>query len=212
MANRPSTDDIGKRYGRLVVEDVEIAFIYGKYRSMAICICDCGSKHYVGITTLRSGAVKSCGCLHSEASRQRMTTHGKTHTREHRIWKNMRNRCNNPNHPRYADWGGRGIKICDRWNVFQNFIDDMGKCPDGYTIERIDNNKGYEPNNCKWATMFEQTQNSRKSRYITYNGQTLAMSEWARRAQIPYNALRSRLNRKWTDEEALTLPLGAKRK
>lgn len=213
MGNKPSIEDIGKRYGRLIVQEVDIVFIYGKNRAMATCICDCGNTHKVGITTLRSGAVRSCGCLLRETTSKRMKIHGRAHTREWNIWQNMKRRCNNPDHPRYADWGGRGITVCERWNTsFVEFFNDMGECPEGHTIERIDNCKGYEPSNCKWATLFEQAQNSRKNRYLTHNGQTLAMSEWARRVLLPYDVIRGRLNRHWTDEEALTLPLGHRKK
>lgn len=132
-------------------------------------------------------------------------------TREYTIWRNMRSRCVNPSDPNYVKYGARGIHICDEWRMdFVNFLRDMGRCPDGCSIERIDNDGHYEPGNCRWATAKEQANNRRSSRYITHDGETLTLSQWADRAGIRLQTLHFRLKLGWTVERALTTPLRRK--
>lgn len=137
-------------------------------------------------------------------------THGMRNTPTYVSWVLIINRTSNPNNPRFADYGGRGITMCERWrHSFQNFFGDMGKRPDGTSIERRDNNRGYEPSNCYWATKDEQANNRRNNHLLTLNGKTQTMAMWAKELQISYTVLRSRVNRYgWSDEKALTTPVG----
>jgi len=163
-------DMTGQRFGRLVcVAPIPTA---GKSMSWE-CICDCGTIRIVVRGNLLSGGVKSCGCLKSDVSRN--SKHGLTNGRNATIngkkranrigtyssWEAMRSRCNNPNNPGYHWYGGRGIKVCERWDDFDNFLWDMGERPEGKTLDRIDVNGNYEKSNCKWSTPLEQTQNRR---------------------------------------------------
>ena len=117
----------------------------------------------------------------------------------------MRDRCNNPNEPSFHRYGGRGIKVCERWNSsFENFLADMGERPDGMTIDRADNDGDYEPGNCKWATRKEQSWNTRRNRYFELNGENLIMSEWARRLGTSTDTIDMRLKSGWPLEKALT--------
>lgn len=125
-----------------------------------VCRCQCGTVKSVNENTLIRGTSTSCGCLTKEVNSQRRT-HGESHkTRLNRCWQLMRRRCNNPNSSEYPYYGARGIKVCARWDQYENFRDDMGEHPgEGYSIDRIDNDGGYEPGNCRWATRSQQTSN-----------------------------------------------------
>jgi hypothetical protein len=204
-------DLTGQRYGRLVVlEPIKKTPQKRRgFRKYWLCRCDCGNEKYVEHGHLRSGDTRSCGCLRREVSAARQRTHGYSHTRTHNIWQSMRQRCNNANAPAHSDYGGRGIQICDRWvNSFENFLADMGECPsDSHTIDRIDNNKGYSPENCRWATMKEQTRNTRRNRILEFDGKSLCLQEWAEITGLKRTTIAERINRGWTVEEALTTPI-----
>lgn len=126
-------------------------------------------------------------------------------TRTYRSWNDMIQRCTNPNNNRWKYYGGSGITVCKRWvNSFENFLEDMGECPPGLTIERIKNKLGYYKENCCWATKKEQMRNTRRNHLITFNNKTQTMIEWSEETRIPYDTIRYRLNQGWSIEKTLT--------
>ena len=153
-------DLTGQRFGRLVV--IEKTDQRSGRHIIWKCKCDCGKETFINSGNLRRGNTTSCGCLQKE----RVTTHGKRYSEEYRSWNMMKDRCYNPNNKSYKDYGGRGITVCDRWkDSFENFLEDMGPKPSSkHSIDRINNDKKYEPNNCKWATQTEQNRNKRHQR------------------------------------------------
>jgi len=154
------------------------------------CICVCGNRSFVRYDALRNGRSKSCGCL------PRKTKHGMTKTLTYRTWINMLERCTNPKIPTYKRYGARGIKVCNRWKIFNNFYADMGKKPIHMSLDRIDNNKDYSPENCKWSTRSDQQNNKRSNVRFTYNGQTLTLEQWSKKLNINRELLRYWLQRK----------------
>jgi hypothetical protein len=197
-------DFIGRRFGRLSIKEKGLA----PYRW--ICECDCGNKKEVVIYSLIRGGTKSCGCLSIEKAKGR-ATHGKSRTPEHNIWKTIKQRCYNQNLDSYKRYGARGIVMDINWkNSFQNFIKDMGYRPSSkHSIERIDNNKGYCKENCKWATMKEQCGNRRNSVFITLNGETKIISDWCEYFNIKLSTVYSRINRNsnWDYERIFSTPV-----
>jgi len=122
------------------------------------------------------------------------------------VWKNMKQRCTNPNNPAYHRYGGAGIKLCKRWFSFENFYADMGDRPKGKTLDRIDNTKGYYPSNCRWATYKQQAVNSSRAVFVTVGKTTLCISDWCKKTGITYTVFKARRKRGWSIEEALTKP------
>lgn len=134
------------------------------------------------------------------------TTHGMTGTPTFISWDSMKQRCLNPKHKSYSDYGGRGVKVCKRWlESFENFLADMGEHPDGMTLERDEVDGDYEPSNCRWATSKEQGNNRRNSRHITMGGKTMTIAQWAEELGMSRQALRHRINSNWTEEDILTM-------
>jgi hypothetical protein len=142
-------------------------------------------------------------------------THGATkhrkETPEYRVWKRMRHRCTNPNNPRFADWGGRGITVCRRWRKFENFLVDMGARPEGMTLDRIDNDRGYSKRNCRWASAAVQVRNRRNTVWVEIGGVTLCLKDWAGRLDVNYQTVFMRIERGMTPVEALTTPVTKRR-
>jgi hypothetical protein len=165
---------------------------------------ECGNKKEVETYCLTSGGTRSCGCLSNEVKSKRFTKHGKRHTRSYHIWLCMIQRCQNKNNPNYKDYGARGINVCEKWHKFEGFYEDMGEPEEKMTIHRIDNDKGYFLENCKWATRKEQANAKRTNRILEYNNEKLTVSQWADKLQINSRVILSRLRRKWTVEKALT--------
>jgi hypothetical protein len=169
------------------------------------CLCVCGGTTEAIKANLTHGRTQSCGCLRQELLAVGRVTHGMGADGRYPIWFAMKDRCLCETDPAYDRYGGRGITVCDRWlNDFPAFCADMGERPAGLTIERIDNNGNYEPGNCRWATMKEQSRNRRNNHMITHAGLTLCLAEWAERTAINYGTLRSRIARYgWSVERAL---------
>jgi len=196
-------DSIGVRYGRLTV----LSFFRNNGSTVANCLCDCGAPKTANLNAIKRGKIHSCGCIKKAGLR---TTHGDSRrdgkSLEYRIWCAMRERCSNPHNKKFADYGGRGIKVCERWDRFDNFLADMGRKPTaGHSIDRYPSNDGnYEPSNCRWATSLEQGQNKRNNHLLSFGGETLTMAAWARRLGCTNTALIARINSGWSVERTLT--------
>ena len=176
-----------------------------------ICQCSCGQQTQVPIKTsaLRSGKTRSCGCLWRETVPGNNATHRRSGDYLYRVWSLMRQRCNNRKNPAYARYGGRGIKVCRRWEQsFERFATDMGERPtDTHELDRRNNNKGYSPQNCYWALPQQQSRNRRSNRWLTLNGETKTVAEWADITGITSWSIRQRIDRYgWTIEKSLTTP------
>lgn len=171
------------------------------------CRCKCGIERRVQGRNLRNGRSTGCGCSADKRFVEKLTKHGMYGSAEHRIWSGMKQRCENPNDPSYAHYGGRGIAVCPEWRSFEQFLADMGRRPSlKHSLDRIDNNKGYSKENCRWATSSEQNRNHRRNRRLTFNGETLHILDWAQRLGLTQQALQGRL-KKWPLERALSEPV-----
>jgi hypothetical protein len=174
-----------------------------KRTTRVVCLCDCGREKVVRAASLKKGETKSCGCLAKNSV-------GGVSSHKHplyKTWKNMRSRCNNPNLPEYKDYGGRGLKVTQRWDDFPRFVKDMGPKPTpSHTIDRIWNDGNYTPENCKWATRRDQANNRRSNVLLTHNGVTRTAFEWSRHLGGANQLVSRRLRLGWTIERALTTP------
>ncbi len=211
----PNFRDIeGMQFGRLFVRSYA-----GKRngRVMWECLCECGTFKVISSGSITMGHAKSCGCLAVDAKKKgqlalvkRNTRHMLSNSHEHRTWVRMRWRCTNPNCDSYPHYGGRGIRICERWSVFENFLADVGNAPSKtHSIDRIDVNGNYCPENCRWATPMEQCNNRRSSRFLTHDGQTKTVTEWARYLGVDKGTIFARLRLGWSVDKALMTPIDA---
>lgn len=200
-------DRAGQRYERLVVVERAPNRSDRDTNARWLCQCDCGNTSIAYGQDLQRGKVKSCGCLNAE----RIKRHGKATSYVYGVWKQMIQRCENPKNPAYHNYGGRGISVCEEWHDFEAFFSDMGDRPKGYSIDRIENDKGYSKENCKWSTMSEQLNNTRRNRMVTLNGRTQTMEQWSQETGIGWHTLRQRIDRLgWPVELALTTPVKVK--
>jgi hypothetical protein len=209
-----STTQIGDVFGKLTV--IGTAEPYGKKKSTRWrCRCECGNETTPHQSALRQGVAKSCGCTARTKWIATITTHGLTKTPEYKNWAAMKARCYNANGPKFADYGGRGIKVCNRWlDSFENFLADMGKRPEGMReIDRIDPNGDYTPENCRWANRSQQNRNRRDSLLITMNGETKCLADWCDDLDLPYSTISTRIHAyKWDPIRALTERIGKYRR
>lgn len=202
-------DISGQRFGRLVA--VEPVGKTPARKTVWLCRCDCGQSPRVVSGDLASGKVVSCGCHKAESAKSRFSTHGLRRSPLYGTWANMVNRCTNPNSDDYADYGGRGITICDEWQRnFQAFHDYVtrlsGYGNPGYTLDRADNSLGYQPGNMRWATATEQSRNRRYNHLVTHLGKTQCLSAWAEETGIKADTIRARLRLGWSIDRALSTP------
>lgn len=207
-------DLTGKRYGKLTVirrypEDCNGHPAWE-------CICDCGNRKIVEGALLRYGVVKSCGCLRAEQNRNTKTTHGMAKSKLYAVWNNMKRRCYKEKTESYKRYGARGIIVCDEWrNSFESFkkwADESGY-QDGLSIDRIDNDGNYCPENCKWSTVKEQNNNRGVSLMITYKGKTQNLASWCEELNLPYFRTWQRIVQYgYTFEDAITMPVNKRRK
>lgn len=206
MAERDSTihhvDLTGQVFGRLTV--LGLAPQRCGNRRRWFCRCICGTVIDPIEYTLVHGNSTSCGC----GRRDSVVTHGRARTPEHRTWIRIHSRCTNPKATGYRNYGGRGIKVCERWNSFEAFFVDMGPRPGPqHTIERKDNEKDYCPDNCCWATRKQQARNRRTNRLLTYHGETLPVIAWAERLGMTKETIAARLRYGWSIERVIETPV-----
>lgn len=191
----PDLSKIGRRYGMLVI----VGYIgKGKWR----CKCDCGRETVATRSQLQRGVKQDCACVWAK----RRVKHGLSYTAEKNVYTMMLQRCYNPNHNGYPDYGGRGIVVCDRWlgeTGLENFYADMGPRPKGHKLDRIDNDGPYSPENCRWATEAQQQRNTSRNVNLTWNGRTMCAKDWAKELGIGYMTLMYRV-KKWGVERAMT--------
>ncbi len=185
---------IGMKFNRLtVLYEVENKNKNQNHKKY-MCSCDCGKQIVTDKYKLIDGHTKSCGCLKLEMLAERKTTHGQSKTASYKSWSEMRNRCNNPKNHAYKDYGQRGIKICDRWDSFENFISDLGERPNKqYSLDRIDVNQGYSPENCRWATWSQQQNNRRTTKYIEYKSEKMSVKQFSNLIGVPYSTVHRHL-------------------
>ena len=199
------------KYGRL--QPIEVIG-KDKYGAKIIkCLCDCGTIKNILAKEVSSGRTKSCGCLQKEMSSKGSLgntysqTHGMSFTRAYRSHNGIMQRCYNPNVPNYKNYGGTGIKVHPRWHKFENFYADMGECPEGYSLDRIDNNRNYEPGNCRWVTRKEQQNNRRSNKIITIDNNSLNVTQWSELMGIKVATIFTRLERGWSEYDSIMTPV-----
>lgn len=173
----------------------------GNLRRVGLFKCNCGNEFSADIDKVKKKHTRSCGCLHKEflkVLKNKNTQHGMWKSPEFYIWSSMLQRCYNVNATGYKNYGGRGITVCERWkSSFENFFTDMGQRPESLSLDRIDVNGNYSPENCRWATLAQQGENKRNTIYITVDGKTKSLTEWARELGVRKDTLRWRL-KKWS--------------
>lgn len=186
-----------------------------KHRA-AVFQCECGTKVIRPVHAVKSGNTKSCGCFRSETTTQTSTTHGNSPKGKasptYVSWYNLISRMKAKQGSRaWKYYASRGVQICSRWFVFEEFLADMGELPHGCTLDRMNNDSGYDKQNCRWATRTEQNRNTRVNRLLEHNGESHCMAEWADKTGISYSTIKCRLQRGWSVDDALTIPVNTRK-
>ena len=201
-------DIAGERFGKLLV--LSFSHINNR-RAFWNCECECGTVKAIRSHDLLGSKVNSCGCLKVEQTRQRNYKHGHSvrgaKTRAWDIWRGMTERCRNPNHSSWSNYGGRGVKVCPRWLEFSNFLADMGEPEENFSLDRINNDEDYCPENCRWANRATQARNTNRNVMLTYNGKTQCLTDWAIEHGISRGTIEHRLKHNWSIKKALTTPV-----
>ena len=201
----------GARIGRLILlERVDKKDKNGFNRICYRCQCDCGNVPIIKKSSLAHGRTYSCGCLKAERAKTNHKTHGMTRTRTYRIYHAMMQRCYDKTQRAYPQYGGSGIEMCERWRgSFENFLEDMGECPSPrHSIDRIDNDKGYSPDNCRWATTSQQARNKRNTVLIKYCGEERPLADVADEIGMYYGTLYYRIfSYGWSVDKAINTPI-----
>lgn len=190
-----------KRFGRLLVYSDAGKDHRGEYQY--VVLCDCGESKVLRGSAMRKGSAKSCGCLRRETTAAKNHKHGGVGTPTYESWIGMKNRCLYESQPAYMRYGGAGVTIDPAWMDFSKFFADMGERPDGMTLDRVDNAKGYFKDNCRWSTVAEQNRNTRQNVFLTHNGKTMCMKDWANETGIPYTTIQDRVRRGFPVERIL---------
>jgi len=204
---KPLADLAGQKFGRLTAR-YPVHLIVKPHNVVAwYCDCDCGQHAYVRTSKLTTGHTQSCGCLHRDKTAEVKRTHGQCGTKTHKSWSSMIRRCKDSRNEHWKHYGARGITVCERWLKLENFYADMGDRPSHqHSLDRIDNNRGYEPGNCRWATQKEQCRNQRSNRHLTANGITKTLAEWSEITGLTSDTILRRLKRGWSEDAAILTP------
>lgn len=178
----------GEKFGRWVVTDDN------EVNKQLFCKCECGNERWVDKRNLQKNLSKSCGCLQRQSASKSLKTHGDSYSRLYRIFANMKTRCTNPNTSSWENYGGRGITLCDEWMKFETFKQwaTTNGYSDDLSIDRIDNDKGYYPENCRWATRVEQNSNTRNNIFIYHNGEKLTLKQFSETTDVDYKTMQMR--------------------
>lgn len=193
---------LNQRFGRLVVIGQEPS---SRNRTMWLCRCDCGETTVAAANPLVAGKTKSCGCFRREVLSTSNLQHGHSGTRTHNIWRGILKRCETTTCAAYRHYGGRGIKVCDRWHSYENFLSDMGEAPIGASIEREDVDGDYEPSNCTWLHKGLQARNQRRTLRVSLEGETRPLADWCDLKGLRYGLVYDRISRLgWSAERALS--------
>jgi hypothetical protein len=208
-----------ERFGRWTVisEASSLSSLAGYRVRRLLCRCDCGTQRVVKLQSLVTHNSLSCGCFQRERTREAVTRHGHCRkgtgkSRAYASWQHMRFRCENPQSAGYRHYGGRGIRVCKRWQSFENFLADMGEPSPRMSLDRLNNNGDYKPSNCKWSSYSDQLSNTRVTVYLRFRGESLSLRDWSQRTGIPRRVLyHRRSNLLWSVRKTLTAPYIARK-
>lgn len=200
---KPLINLLGRRFGRLTV----VSRSYPNRRGAAVwlCACDCGGQKITTGILLTRGYSQSCGCLQRQRASQSAVTHGQSDRPIYNIWTKMRSRCQNQKNKDFARYGGRGIRVCERWQTFSNFLADMGHPPKGGTIERKDNDGPYSPDNCVWADRKTQGRNTSSNLIVSFGGERVPLAVACERLGLKRNAVYMRMHRGMSFQDAISI-------